>query len=50
LMKLQNLMKEILEDKLIKQLSVMKNNPQLINSEELDEIEQNLKQIKVIFI
>ncbi|CAF0756541.1 unnamed protein product [Rotaria sordida] len=46
LMKLQNLMKEILEDKLIKQLSVMKNNPQLINSEELDEIEQNLKQIK----
>jgi hypothetical protein len=46
----RNLMKQFLEEKLIKQLSSMKNNPQSINSEELDEIEQNLEQIKVKFL
>jgi hypothetical protein len=47
LLELQNFMKKLLEDKLIKQLLIMKNNPQSINSEELDEIEQRLEQIKV---
>jgi hypothetical protein len=46
----QNLMKKLLEDTLIKQLLIMKNNPQSINSEELDEIEQRLEQMNVIFI
>ncbi|CAF1083136.1 unnamed protein product [Rotaria sp. Silwood1] len=43
---LQRVMKQLLEDKLIKQLLFMKNNSQLINSEELDDIEQKLKYIK----
>jgi hypothetical protein len=47
---LQNLMKQVLQETLIKQLLMMKNNPQTINSEELDQIEQRLEQIKVKFI
>jgi len=50
LLTFQKLMKKLLEDQLIKQLLIMKNNPQLINSEELDEIEQRLEQLKVKFI
>ncbi|CAF2846509.1 unnamed protein product [Rotaria sp. Silwood2] len=46
LLGLQNLMKKLLEDELIKSLLMMKSNPQLINSEELDKIEKNLKQMK----
>jgi len=46
----QTLMKKLLEDTLIKQLLIMKNNPQSINSEELDEIEQRLEQMNVRFI
>lgn len=47
LITMQNLMKRLLEETLIKQLLLMRNNPQSINSEELDEIEQHLEQIKV---
>jgi hypothetical protein len=46
----QDLMKNILENTLIKQLLIMKNNPQSINPEELDEIEQRLEQMKVRLI
>jgi hypothetical protein len=47
LISFQNLMKKLLEEKLIKQLLLMKNDPQSINIEELDEIEQRLEQMKV---
>ncbi|CAF3885851.1 unnamed protein product [Rotaria sp. Silwood2] len=46
LLGLQNLMKKLLEDELIKSLLMMKSNPQLINSEELDKIEKNSNQMK----
>ncbi|CAF0753494.1 unnamed protein product [Adineta steineri] len=45
LIKFQNLSKKLLEETLIKQLLIMKNNPQSINSEQLDEIEQHLQQM-----
>ena len=48
LIEFQNLMEKVLEDELIKQLLSMKNNPQAINSQQLDEIEQKLLQIKVL--
>jgi hypothetical protein len=50
LLTLQNLTKNFLEDILIKQLLIMKNNPQSINSEELDEIEERLEHVNVRFI
>jgi hypothetical protein len=49
LLTFQNIMKKLLEEQIIKQLLMMKNNSQSINSEELDQIEQSLEQIKVRF-
>lgn len=46
LLTFQNIMKKLLEEQIIKQLLMMKNNSQSINSEELDQIEQSLEQIK----
>lgn len=48
LVEFQNQTKKILQDSLIKRLLLMKTNPQLINTEELDEIEQKLDEIKVV--
>jgi hypothetical protein len=50
LMNFHNFTKNLLENKLIKQLLIMKTNPQSISSEELDEIEQRLEQMTVRFI
>lgn len=50
LLEFRNLMKQLLEETLIPQLLMMQNNPQSINSEELDEIEQRLEGMKVRFI
>ncbi|UJR37962.1 hypothetical protein I4U23_030646 [Adineta vaga] len=43
LITLQNIMKNLLEEKLIKQLLIMKTNPRSINSDELDEMEVHLE-------
>jgi hypothetical protein len=50
LLEFRNLMKQLLEETLIPQLLMMQNNPQSVNSEELDEIEQRLEGMKVRFI
>ena len=48
LLEFQTLMKKVLEDELIKQLLSMKNNLHAINSQQLDDVEQKLLQIKVL--
>ncbi|CAF3704697.1 unnamed protein product [Rotaria socialis] len=46
LIKLQSSMKKLLQDQFVKKLLIMKSNPQSTDSEQLDEMEQRLQQMK----
>ncbi|CAF1562578.1 unnamed protein product [Adineta ricciae] len=50
LISLQSVMQSLLEEEIIKQLLLLKANPQLINDQELDGIEQRLERAEIEFM